>query len=350
MPTKSAAPKKRVFKKAPPARARRNTSVSHKKVVKPIVDDIIKKHTEEKQIEEPVTPAEVAAPIEPKSIEPIIAVHPETPVSVPEQMPVDPEPSEQIAEHPIVEKEHKHLSWLTISIIIIVILVVAGLPSYYFYTQYQQTYKKYQDVVEKNPLSAKNEIPEIVAQVGALILLPTGDTVTLATVKDVTQVGNSPFFKNAKNGDKILIFKESNEHSSPSDKAILYRPSINKIIEVGQVNATGIMGQTVAPSPSVTASKSAVALYNGTTINGLAGRVEKDLAAKNATITVVSKATAQASTYKDTLVIDLTGNNQAAVASLATLVNGKVSKLPVTESRPATGDILIIIGSSYSAQ
>lgn len=69
----------------------------------------------------------------------------------------------------------------------------------------------------------------VVAKVGKLINLPLGENPTVATVTDIEKLANQPFFNNAENGDKVLIYKTSN-------KAILYRPSTNKVIEVTVIN------------------------------------------------------------------------------------------------------------------
>jgi hypothetical protein len=51
---------------------------------------------------------------------------------------------------------------------------------------------------------------------------------TLASVTDKSKLSDQPFFQKAENGDKILIFVQSR-------KAILYRPSIKKIIDVAPI-------------------------------------------------------------------------------------------------------------------
>jgi hypothetical protein len=68
----------------------------------------------------------------------------------------------------------------------------------------------------------------IAAKVGALMILPQGETPTIAKVQDLTPLKGQAFFQNAKVGDYVLIYTKAG-------RAILYRPSENKIIEVGPV-------------------------------------------------------------------------------------------------------------------
>lgn len=120
--------------------------------------------------------------------------------------------------------------------------VLALIPSYYFYTKYQQAQK-----LLKNPQQVSAEqTKSVVAMVGKLIALPTDETPSLATVQDKTKLKDQPFFKNAVNGDKLLIYVKAK-------KAILYRESNNKIIEVAPINIqkneeAPAAGTTVAPT------------------------------------------------------------------------------------------------------
>lgn len=75
----------------------------------------------------------------------------------------------------------------------------------------------------------QKEVENLVKEVNRIIQLPEGETPTLATVTDLDKVKEQPFFKNAQNGDKVLVY-------SQSKKAYLYRPSEKKVIEVGVVN------------------------------------------------------------------------------------------------------------------
>lgn len=86
----------------------------------------------------------------------------------------------------------------------------------------------------------------IIAKVGNLMLLPTNETPQIATVSDKSKLGDQSFFINAENGDKVLIYVINK-------KAILYRPSINKIIEVGPLaESTPVATPIITQTPTAT--------------------------------------------------------------------------------------------------
>lgn len=76
-------------------------------------------------------------------------------------------------------------------------------------------------------LTGKAGLGVIEQRVGKHFLLPTNEVPALATITDTKKI-SAIFFKHAKNGDKVLIYKKNK-------LAIIYRPSIDKIIEVGPV-------------------------------------------------------------------------------------------------------------------
>lgn len=83
----------------------------------------------------------------------------------------------------------------------------------------------------------------IISKVGRLMMLPSDETPTVASVTDATKVNTQPFFASAQNGDDILIYQKA-------QKIILYRPSTNIIINVGSIT----YNQTPAATPSATPS------------------------------------------------------------------------------------------------
>lgn len=243
-------------------------------------------------------------------------------------MPKEKSPSPKSEEKAV----RKGMNWLLVIPSILVILVLLGV-SIYFYLQYQNT----QNLL-KNPSSAsQSEINALVAKVGKHYDLPQNDQVTVATVSDMTKLQGQTFFAKAHNGDKVLIYPKTGV-------AILYRPSTDKIINVGPVNTQA----DTSTAPTTTASQPVkVALYNGTQTTGLTKKVQDSLASfTTVKTTVVTKSNAT-NNYPDSVVVDLTGKNAQAAKDLATFAKGKVASLPAGEAKPDGADILIILGQSY---
>jgi len=214
----------------------------------------------------------------------------------------------------------------TVSINIIVVLVMLVLigTAYYFFSQYKKT-----QLLLNNPtLAAKEEVKKITDQLSKLMELPAKEEPIVVTVLDKKKLTGQDFFKRAENGDKVIVY-------SVSKKAILFRPSINKIIEAAPLN----LGDTNQPVK--------IALYNGTTTVGMISSLEKELTGKVTNITIADKANAKKTDYEKTLVIDLSGKKSELAKQLATLLNAQVSKLPAGETAPKNTDLLVIIGADY---
>lgn len=235
----------------------------------------------------------------------------------------------------VKEESPKKTATSKFLLIPLIILIVLGAlaAAGYFYMKYQST----QNMVAG--AQSTEELDQIVKKVAKLIEVPEDEQATLATVSDVTKLNGQPFFKNAQNGDKVLIYEQSK-------KAILYRPETNKIIEVGPVN---IDQPKEASQSQVQNLKVRVALYNGTTTTGLTRRAEGQLLALSSLqVEVVAKENAKSTEYAESVVIDLTGKNSQAAQQLANGVKGKVGTLPNGEVKPENTDILVILGKSYT--
>jgi hypothetical protein len=86
---------------------------------------------------------------------------------------------------------------------------------------------------------ARKEAEELVAVVGKLILLPKDELPTVATVSDPSKLSDQAFFAKAKVGDKVLLYPNA-------QKAYLYDPKANRVLEVAPINLGGN-----TPSPVV---------------------------------------------------------------------------------------------------
>ncbi|MFZ2484727.1 MAG: hypothetical protein WAX80_02125 [Minisyncoccia bacterium] len=116
-------------------------------------------------------------------------------------------------EQEVLIKPKRKKSTLTIIILAVLILISAVSTAGYFYLQ-----SKKQD-----------ESKNILDQVSKLIILPQDEQPTIATITDLEQLKDQEFFANAEVGDKVIIYTKAK-------KAILYRPSENKIVEVAPLN------------------------------------------------------------------------------------------------------------------
>ena len=112
-------------------------------------------------------------------------------------------------------------------IIVALILIMVG-GGYFGYHKYDQVNQEKQRLADPQE-AARQETQRVKDQVAKLIDVPQGEDPTIASVVDASKLSNQAFFKNAQNNDKVLMY-------SQAKKAILYRPSTNKIIEVAPIN------------------------------------------------------------------------------------------------------------------
>lgn len=218
--------------------------------------------------------------------------------------------------------------------VLVIALVAALAIGGYYFLQYQKSRE-----LLKNPAQAgQMETKKLIERVGKLVELPTDEEPTIATVSDITKLKSQSFFQHAANGDKVLIYQKAK-------KAILYRPSTNKLVEFGPINIGSAEQNSASPSAALTPTPVVlnIILRNGTKTVGFAATVEKDLKIKDPSITVVSKDNAK-NNYTKTLIIDLKGTQKEASKRLVNLLNGELGELPVGETKPQNADFLVILG------
>ncbi len=246
-------------------------------------------------------------------------------------------------------------------LIYVLFFVVLGITigaSIFFYMKYDESRKAAQ--TGDTPQNAK-ETQKLLDKVGKLIQLPKGETPTVATVTNFEKLVDQPFFRNAKNGDRVIIY-------GSTQMAYLYRPTDNMLINVAPINVNpeqspaeprplGDTLNSTSPTPEVLITPSVtptptkgqeidVIILNGTTKVGLTKTAEANIKAKNNAITVVDRDNAKSSDYDTTVVID-TGGGKVKADAIAKLVGGKVSALPAAELKPSNADVLVILGTDY---
>jgi hypothetical protein len=94
-----------------------------------------------------------------------------------------------------------------------------------------------------SPAVAEEDVQKLVEEVGELIVLPTDEMPTVATVAEPEKLKDQAFFANAKAGDRVLLYTNAK-------KAILYDPEAHKIVEVAPINL-GPDATKTTPEPGV---------------------------------------------------------------------------------------------------
>lgn len=235
--------------------------------------------------------------------------------------------------------------------LLMLLLLAAASGGWYMYYRESQTLTD----LKKNPSKlqdlTKGEVATLVAKVGAFMQLPRDEQPTVATVADAAALKKvEPFFANSVNGDKVLIFAKAK-------KAILFRPSTNKIIDVAPINigpSENAQGGTPSAQSQVAGASTApvetskvqgtVELRNGTTIPGLTVAYETTLKSKTPGLTIVGRGDAATQDFLKSVIIDVKGDKKDKLSDLAKVLGLNLGVMPTGEATPA-GDFLIILGA-----
>jgi hypothetical protein len=121
-------------------------------------------------------------------------------------------------------------------VVVVALIAIAG-----FQTVRAQDSKKKYDQVIANPSdyikdATKKETEALVATVSKTVNLPKDETPSLATVEDTEKLKDQPFFKDAKKGDKVLIYAAARQ-------AFIYRTEEGKLINSGPIAITQTQGK-----------------------------------------------------------------------------------------------------------
>ncbi|MDP1619845.1 MAG: LytR C-terminal domain-containing protein [Candidatus Moranbacteria bacterium] len=246
-------------------------------------------------------------------------------------------------------KKSKRFVWMGI----VGICVVCAAIAYFFYTKHIRAGSGREDgAAQMLDNAGQDDVQMIRSAVERLVELPIGEDPVIATVTDADKIKAQKFFNSAQNGDRVLIYKENK-------KVVLYRPTINKIIEFSSTSEMDDQAQVVDTTPvAQTAggdakqaaedgvlaveSPAKVAIYNGSKIKGLAKKIGETISSMPE-VSVVQAINANGD-YGKTLIIDVSGSHPELAKKIAESLGGEIGNLPDGETKPEA-DILIIGGS-----
>lgn len=115
------------------------------------------------------------------------------------------------------------------AVLLIALVIVLALTSAYFYKKSRS--------LNTTDQASQAEVKSLIEKVSRILVVPTDETPTVATVSDPEALKDQPFFAGAKKGDKVLIY-------SNAKKAVLYDPVADKIITVAPLNTESAAGTT----------------------------------------------------------------------------------------------------------
>lgn len=218
----------------------------------------------------------------------------------------------------------------------------------YFGVQYVRMSRELSDLKRSKTYTnnPKAEIQDLLKEISRSMELPSTVEPSLATVSDAAKLKNQVLFTNAQNGDKLLIFADVK-------KAILYRPSTKKIIDVALLSAPATQSATQS-TPVSTTSKTGLPqqakfyLLNGTQTVGQTKSYEKVLVSKVPGASVIDRDNAKNQQTKQTLLVDVSGKNPDAARAVGAALSVTLGTLPPGEATPPAGvDFVLIVGEDF---
>lgn len=224
---------------------------------------------------------------------------------------------------------------MAVPLIALLVIILSGAVVFYFSNNSSELNLNF----GSNETDPTKEAEAIVAEVEKIYLLPD-EVPTLATVSDKNLLADQVFFKRAQNGDKVLIYQTAG-------LAILYRPAIGKIINVGPVSLDE--GQIQSVSAEENLEEASVTILNGTSTVGLTAGAAEDIESIEF-VRILDRDDAVNKPYDNTLVIYQSEEFQPQAEIIAASFSAQVlDSLPEEEST-SEANIILILGEDYVSQ
>lgn len=221
-----------------------------------------------------------------------------------------------------IRKTLRVLSRFTVVLVILFIVAVAAFI--WSFINYQNA-KTQLSSLQNGQVLTEKQVARITKSVAKHMILPEG-TPSIIVVRDVTQLANQAFFRNAQNEDVVLLYPE---------QAIIYSQKRDIVVNVGPVINQGAT-QTQQAQTDIS-----VEVRNGSTIAGRASTVGDEIESLVG-YSVTTTTNAKDKKYTDTVIANLKGRDVSALE--AKFGVKAVTSLPAGES-VSSADVVVILGN-----
>lgn len=215
--------------------------------------------------------------------------------------------------------------------IIILLLIIAAAALFYFNNQ-----KGFKLPIFTSASTTAKEGKEIVNQVSKLVLLPEGENPQIETATESQNLKNQSFFTQSQVNDIVLTYQKAK-------KAILYRPGINRIIDIATI--TDSVKEENGSTEEEKTQDIKFVILNGTSVAGLAKKYQEEVQSKIADSQIVSISDAKNKGVEKTFIVAINNTNTDDIALKLGIESGP---LPKDEATPDT-DYIIILGQDKSS-
>ncbi|MFH1621201.1 MAG: LytR C-terminal domain-containing protein [Patescibacteria group bacterium] len=223
--------------------------------------------------------------------------------------------------------------------VVLVTAVILGVKSLWLSNTGKSSFTQ-----DQTQASTSEGIQALISMVAKHISVKTDEDPTVATIQDpdLLRTQNPVFYKEAENGDRLLVW---------SDKAVLYSVTKDRLLYVLPINLPPApesdtqVSTTTGNSSDNEQESATIEVRNGTLTAGLAKTVTDKL--KKAGLNVLQPGDAKLKNYTSTIIVKNSDNVfSQTVSTLTSLTGGKLEALPEGE-KVSTADILVIVGSDF---
>lgn len=242
------------------------------------------------------------------------------------------------------------------SVYIFVLLVAMSLSAVYLYFKNgyddgrrvaNQNQVQNQATEEQKAVSVQPGTPEtLIDKIKRHLVVSEADIPYIATITNIELVKqkNPDFYKDAKDGDKVVVWKDRAVIYSEADDRIVAVATSKPLLVAPDVSADKVQEQMGMNIPSVEQqmASTTIEVRNGSRKNGAAKALKQQLETLGLNVTKVGDTV---KTYQGTQIIDFSEQKAPAVMDLlmkstsGTVMTG----LPEGE-KPTTAQVLILIG------